>query len=83
MDKTEKIVYDEGLYGAVKIPTLHIVGREDFALEHSKWLYGLCSGGSAKLILHSKGHEIPRTQKDVTAISAGCRELLQRATFGL
>ena len=83
MDEGERIEYEGGLQGTVKIPTLHIAGQEDFALQHSKCLYGLCSGTSAKLVLHSRGHEIPRGQKDTAAILAGCRELLQEATFGL
>ena len=82
MDKSERIVYDEGLQGAVRIPTLHIAGREDFVLEHSKKLYALCSPGSAKLVFHSKGHEIPRNPRDVSTMAAGCRELMQRAIFG-
>lgn len=81
MDKAGRIIYDEGNQGVVRIPTLHVVGREDFVLEHSKKLYGLCDSGSAKLVVHAKAHEIPRASKEVSAIAAGCRDVIQRAMF--
>lgn len=81
MGKNGKMVYDEGLEGVVRIPTLHVAGLEDSVLEHSKKLYMFCNNGTAKLVIHSKGHEIPRAPREASTIAAACRDLLRRATF--
>ena len=83
-DSSKRIIYDEGLQGAVRIPTLHVAGESDFVFAHSIKLHALCttSKTSAKLLVHPKGHEIPRDAKNVKAMASGIREMAHSSMFG-
>lgn len=74
-------IYDEDL-SKIRIPSLHIVGKEDEILEHSLDLFKLCCGGSATLLYHGKGHTVPRDRETVMAIAKAIRELSYKAVFG-
>ena len=76
-----EFVFEMGLKGCVNIPTLHVVGREDFIYEHSLKLYQVCEEKSATLILHEKGHEIPSEPKVLKKVTAAMRELSHRIIF--
>ncbi|KAM0803142.1 putative DUF341 family oxidoreductase [Usnea florida] len=78
---TEQIIYDEDLQGAVSIPTLHVAGKSDFVYPHSIKLHQLCDASWAGLIVHPKGHEIPRDPKNVALIADGIREASHHAMF--
>ena len=82
MDGSKRIIYDEGLQGAVRIPTLHVAGKSDFVFTHSIKLHALCSKAWAKLLVHPKGHEIPGDAKNVAAMASGIREMAHKAIFG-
>ncbi|KAH7381962.1 putative DUF341 domain oxidoreductase, partial [Cadophora sp. MPI-SDFR-AT-0126] len=73
-----QLVCDEDL-GKIRIPSLHIVGKEDEILEHSLHLFELCEGDCATLLHHGKGHTIPRDKENVMAIAKAIRELSYRA----
>lgn len=81
----DKWIYDdqEGLRGGgLRIPTVHVVGKADFVLEHSLKLHALCDPATASLVMHSKGHEIPGDKENVGLIDRAVRELGFRAMFG-
>ena len=77
----QQIIYDEDLQGAVPIPTLHVAGKSDFVYPHSIKLHQLCNASWAGLIVHPKGHEIPRDPKNVALIADGIREASHHAMF--
>jgi len=81
-DDADNVIYDHGLQSVVRIPTVHVAGKADFVYEHSMKLHALCDAASAKLVVHSKGHEIPGDSKNVALIAAACRELNNTAMFG-
>ena len=74
-------VYDKGIQGGVGIPTLHVAGKTDFVEQHTKKLYAMCEPGSARLVVHGKGHEIPGDAKSVGIIAPAFRDLCHRALF--
>jgi len=79
---SERALYDANLENVVKLPSVHIVGKEDDILPHSLALYELCNEGTASLIYHSKGHMIPRDQETVKVMARSIRTLINRAMFG-
>lgn len=81
-DSSKRIIYDEGLQGVIRIPTLHVAGESDFVFAHSIKLHSLCSKTWTKLLLHPKSHEIPRDAKNVKAMASGIREMAHISMFG-
>ena len=81
VERDGEFVFERGLKGCVNIPTLHVVGREDFIYEHSLKLYQVCEEKSATLILHEKGHEIPSEPKILKKVTAAIRDLSHRIMF--
>ncbi|TQB72748.1 hypothetical protein MPDQ_006464 [Monascus purpureus] len=77
LDKTP--VVDEGLEGYINIPTLSIAGRKDFAYKFSLALHGLCDPRVSHLVVHDKGHDVPRDPKNVSAMAQAIRALLTEA----
>ena len=77
----EQLIYDEDLQGAVRIPTLHVAGKSDFVYPHSVKLHQLCNASWAGLVVHPKGHEIPKDPKNVALIADGIREASLHAMF--
>jgi hypothetical protein len=62
--------------GAVfKLPSVHVAGREDEIFEESLNLYRLCERDRAVLVVHEKGHLIPRETEDLTAMARSIRGL--------
>ena len=81
LGEKDQWVYDQGL-GELSIPSVHVVGKSDFMLEHSLKLHASCDPATASLVVHSKGHEIPGDKDSVGLISGAVRELGLRAMFG-
>ncbi|KAM0794170.1 serine hydrolase FSH [Usnea florida] len=81
LDKEDRFVYDQGLR-KLSIPSVHVVGKSDFVREHSLKLYALCDPATTTLVVHSKGHEIPADEKNVSLINQALRELGHRTMFG-
>lgn len=81
MNESDQIIYDEGLQRSVNIPTLHVVGREDFVYHHSIKLHAMSDPQWRKLVEHKSGHEIPRDAASVKAVAAGIREMIREASF--
>jgi hypothetical protein len=77
-----RAIFDEGVEQVVKIPTVHIAGKEDDIFEFSLQLYGLCEKETAKLITHAKGHEVPQDRKGTAEIANAVKDLSYRIMFG-
>ena len=77
-------IYDQAFLepGALAIPSVHVVGKSDFVLEHSLKLYAVCDAARARLVVHGKGHEIPGDKENVALMALAVRELAHRAMFG-
>lgn len=81
MDDEDVPIFESGLEGLVKLPTLHVVGSNDFVYPHSMRLYKLCEEKSSNILMHDLGHEIPRSKELVAKMAAAIRELGIRAMF--
>lgn len=81
LGEEDQWIYDQGLR-ELSIPSVHVVGKSDFALEHSLKLHTMCDPAMAALVVHSKGHEIPGDTDNVRLIAGAVRELGLRAMFG-
>nr|QTE76001.1 ScyR1 [Scytalidium album] len=81
MDDEQNPIFEKGLEGKIRIPTLHVMGTKDFAYKYSVNLYNLCDSKSSSIVLHDKGHEIPRDGKAVSKIAAAIRDLGSRSMF--
>jgi pimeloyl-ACP methyl ester carboxylesterase len=62
MNPGEEPIVDQGLSGHIQVPTLSVVGSADFAYKHSIHLHKLCAADSSTLIVHGKGHDVPRDE---------------------
>ena len=92
LDEKDAWVYDhddhdqqQGSLGRgepLRVPSVHVVGKEDFVLEHSLKLHAMCDPARARLVVHGRGHEIPGDKENVALIGAAVRELGLRAMFG-
>lgn len=81
MNDNDSPVFESGLEGLIKIPTLHVVGNKDFVYNYSLELHSLCDEKSSTILVHDGGHEIPRSKKVVATMAAAFRELGIRAMF--
>ncbi|KAJ8103647.1 serine hydrolase FSH [Lipomyces tetrasporus] len=62
--------------GAVfKLPSVHVAGQEDEVFEESLNLYRLCERDGAALVVHEKGHLVPRERVDLMAVARAIRGL--------
>ena len=84
LGESDEWVYDQELLepGALGVPSVHVVGKSDFVLEHSLKLHAVCDAATARLVVHSKGHEIPGDKENVALMGRAVRELAHRAMFG-
>lgn len=71
----------EGQAPLLRLPTVHIVGKEDFLYEEALKLYGLCEEKSAKLLCHEKGHLVARDKESTSSMAKAIRELGSRIVF--
>ena len=78
IDQDKDFIFDEELHGLIKIPTIHIVGKQDFVYSHSLKLHQLCDPRSSALLAHDKGHEIPTDPGNVGMIANALRGLNQK-----
>ncbi|KAH8799345.1 putative DUF341 family oxidoreductase [Xylogone sp. PMI_703] len=74
-------IFEEGLEGKINIPTLHVIGNQDFVYNYSINLYNLCDLKSSTILVHNKGHEIPTDGKTVIKMAAAIRDLSSRSMF--
>ena len=66
----------------IRVPTAHIVGAKDDALESSLKLKDLCDSRVRGYFDHGAGHEVPVNPKGITGDMARCVEnAIARATF--
>ena len=61
------------------IPSLHVFDEADSISAKSTIAKELCEPGSAKLVVHQRGHDIPRDNVSVNAILAAIQHLQHRA----
>ncbi|KAL4958143.1 serine hydrolase FSH [Aspergillus filifer] len=66
----------------VRIPTAHIVGKQDALFEQGKKLYGLCEPGSAELYDHGGKHMIPFDAERNDAMVGVIERVIERAEKG-
>lgn len=57
------------------LPSVHVAGRQDEIFEESLNLYTLCKRDMAVLVVHEKGHLIPRGREDLMAVARAIRGL--------
>lgn len=81
MKDDQTLVFEKEIEGKITLPTLHVVGKNDFVLVHSKRLYESCEGKSSAILMHDKGHEIPTKRKIVASIAAAIKDLCSRSMF--
>jgi len=65
----------------LSLPSLHVFDKADSMLATSTLATEHCELGSAKLILHERGHVIPRDNKTVNEILDAVQDLQHRATM--
>ena len=68
----------EGQGPLLRLPTVHIVGKDDFLYQEALNLHGLCDEKSAKLLIHEKGHLVPRDKKSTGSMAKAIKELGSR-----
>lgn len=66
----------------VKIPTTHIVGKQDEIYDLSMQLYGLCEPSKAEFYDHGSRHLIPFDGKNTEAMIAAIEKTIKRARTG-
>ncbi len=81
LDEGERPVFEDGLQGCINIPTIHVVGTNDFVYSHSLKLYNLCDPRSTSLVVHDKGHVIPGDRKFLGTMTKAFRELNAKTSF--
>jgi len=62
----------------LRLPTVHIAGKDDALFQESLNLYRLCEEETATLVCHTKGHLIPRDQENTIAIAKAIRDLTRK-----
>lgn len=69
-DMIPRVIHPELVTTRIRIPTVHVVGKEDHALmiRQSKLMYGVCDPVVAKWLVHSGGHDVPRQVGDAKAV---------------
>ena len=78
MKDDQSLIFEKEIQGKITLPTLHVVGKNDFVFVHSKRLYDWCEGTTSSILMHDKGHEIPTDKKMVASIAAAIRDLSSR-----
>lgn len=73
-DNGRRLEADEG-GKMLRIPTVHIMGNEDVLYADALKLYGLCDKDGATLLVHEKGHVIPRDRATVGRIAKAIKDL--------
>ena len=81
IDEEERFIYEEQTQRFIDIPTVHVVGTNDFVKSHSLKLYAMCDARSASLVVHDKSHEIPGDKKFLAAMKKAIRELSAKCSF--
>ncbi|KAE8374870.1 serine hydrolase FSH [Aspergillus bertholletiae] len=66
----------------VKIPTAHIVGKQDEIYESSMQLYSLCEPSKAEFYDHGSRHMIPFDSKNTEAMVAAIEKTIRRVRTG-
>ena len=81
MEPGGKPQIDPGLDGYLNIPTVSVVGTNDFVYESSLALHNLCNPNISSLVTHTSGHDIPRDPANISAISRTVRRMLTEAAY--
>ncbi|KAE8351364.1 serine hydrolase FSH [Aspergillus coremiiformis] len=64
----------------VKIPTAHIVGKQDQLYDTGLYLYGLCEPSKAEFYDHGSRHMIPFDGKNTEAMVSAIEKTIERMT---
>ncbi|RDW56968.1 hypothetical protein BP5796_13035 [Coleophoma crateriformis] len=85
MDKNGEPVFQnmDSVTGGIGLPTLHVVGKQDFAYKYGMGLYRLFEGQGGILVTHEKGHELPNDEKTLHAVVRAFGELNAMVQFGI
>lgn len=67
------------LFGALRIPSLHIGGKEDEVFSLTKQLFSGMEKSSALWVEHTSGHTIPWDKKSTEMFASAIRELEKKA----
>ena len=59
----------------LKLPTVHIVGKNDALYTEALNLYKLCDDEMATLVVHEKGHLVPRDHQTTSSMARAVRSL--------
>jgi predicted esterase len=84
-----RIIHPDLIKQRVRIPTVHMVGKQDdpLMIAQSKLMYGVCDSAVSKWLEHSGGHDVPRQVQDaknaVKAMEWAVLESQQRAWASL
>jgi hypothetical protein len=65
----------EGQGPLLRLPSVHIVGKQDFLYQETLNLHGFCEEKSAKLLTHEKGHLVPRDKESTGSMVKAIRDL--------
>ena len=76
-----KFIYDDLTRSPLRIPSLHIIGKNDFVRSHSLALTKMLEPTSSSVLEHDKGHEIPRDRENTTRICNKLEDLCRRAAW--
>jgi hypothetical protein len=83
MDEKEKPQWRlEGMEFLQRLPSLHLVGAQDWAYEHSVRLFGHAAPDRAVLVKHKKGHEVPGDTETVGQMVTAFKDLHMKVAFG-
>lgn len=80
-DDGSQLVYEEGLDGLVRLPTLHVVGKNDPFFKSSVDLYRLCDKDVSQVIYHDQEHNIPVGVENTRVITKAIKDLDTRVIF--
>lgn len=74
-DDGKRLRFSEKQGPLLKLPTVHIAGKDDAMFQESLNLYRLCEEETATFVCHTKGHLIPRDQESTIAIAKAIKDL--------
>lgn len=64
-----RVIHPDLLKQRIRIPTIHVVGKEDnpLMIRQSELMYRVCDPAVSKWLEHSGGHDVPRKIQDAKA----------------
>jgi pimeloyl-ACP methyl ester carboxylesterase len=64
-----RVIHPDLLKQRIRIPTIHVVGKEDnpLMIRQSELMYRVCDPAVSRWLEHSGGHDVPRKMQDAKA----------------